>query len=739
MKLWFYLKRNIVRDAMTGFVIGIVASLVVLIPILLVVELAHLSLNDLISIVMAYGVLGLVSGLGLSLLRGLWRARSTASSLKTRYSYARENLLHGLGAGLVAGTVISLVEVVALMVTDLSLEPLTGLAYAMIVYGVLNLPGGLVLGLLWGLGDIWRDPRHPPSVRSVWPTLAALLTAFGTFLAIHNRVRRDILGIPPRTLGLEESLLVDNVLLALTVILAVGLWFLLRWIARHTRLARLRWNVGLYLALLLVAVVIGMSPGLAAALKNPGTNGIPPDLRDQPNIIFIVADTLRADRLGCYTECPGVAQGSAGTQGQGQIATRVNGCDDHLTPHIDTLAQDSVLYRNASVQASWTKPSVATMLTSLYPTSHGAAPWDTVLPDAVLTLPEILSARGYHTVGLTTNGFTSPRFNFQQGYDEYTYLIPTIPFFASPVSFRFAAFAVFQRARNMMYRSPTELPHDESYQDAALLTREALRWLEANKDSRFFLFLHYVDPHEPYFAHPYDGVSMSLKPSHPSLDQLPLLWKLYNGEVTYLDQHLGTLFDTLKQWELYDNTLIVFTSDHGEEIYEHKGFGHGATLYEEVLAVPLIIKYPHNAHAGTVDDGFARGLDIAPTILGVIGDPVPGAMQGVSLQPGAAVARAEFTFAELDHVGRVRAIRTGRYKYIMAGEDNTTGLPAEAFFDLQADPGEQENLIQDESDMARLLRAELDRIEAFAQSQAVAGQPGELDAATRERLRQLGY
>jgi arylsulfatase A-like enzyme len=503
----------------------------------------------------------------------------------------------------------------------------------------------------------------------------------------------------------------------MTIALAVGLLVVCLWLRERTRLTRFRWSLSLYLVLLVLGLVVNGSAGLTSIVTDPSprTEVIPAGLREQPNILFIVADTLRADHLSCY------------------------GYAENQTPYIDALARDGVLYRQMSAQTSWTKPSVATMLTSLYPSSHRVVANRDVLPDAVTTLPEVLQTRGYRTAGFTTNVHIASAFNFHQGYDEYEFLPPDVPFFASQTSSRFFVHALFDRMRNL-FVPRTAHHHSEYVQNAETLNSRALTWLEANRGTRFFLYLHYMDPHDPYFAHPYDGTSVSWHVTpNPAPSQASYMIQLYDGEVAFFDAHLGELLNQLKAQGLYEDMLIVFTSDHGEEFYDHGGWWHSYTLYEEMVAVPLIIKYPANVHAGAVDTGLARSLDIAPTVLDVVEYPPVDAMQGVSLRPDSATRRAEFSLSELGTGGMVRAMRGTRHKLIVVDEDYPQDLPAGALFDLQIDPGEQKNFANDEPAMMQSLRVELDQAVATAEDQAVAGQSGELDAITLEQLRRLGY
>lgn len=738
MGRWPHLGRDLLRGAVTGLVLGIALGLAEIL-ILAHVDQMVLLARSRFGLVFAFGALGTLAGLILGVLRSLgwapWVTRQghdagpTSSKLAPppqqraaenlpgrRGSHLVRTLAQGLGAGLMASVVVSAVDVVGLLVVTRSWNSLTGLLYAVIVYGVLGLLGGLGLGLLRG---VWY--RKQGAAHSTWVVLTTLLVSLGGFLAVHHRVSHDVLQVSLRDPDLAERLVADSALLAIVAALSLALSWLVRRLARHTRLARLRWSVGLYVALVLVAFLVSE---VAISLAAPPAGPVPrsdvplvPGLRDRPNVLLIVAETLRADRLGCY------------------------GHDGDLTPHLDVLAQDGVVYRQMSAQASWTRPSVATILTSLYPTSHRTRTMAMSLSDDVVTLPESLSAAGYRTRGLVTIANVAPALNFGQGFDGYTYLAGDRPFFApeSPAAMRLAAFAVLRSLYDVVQPFAT-WPRSEIYQDAAAVNRRALAWLEANQDARFFLYLHYFDPHDPYFAHPGEGdrVSRRVTPN-PDPAQLAHIRQLYDGEVSYLDARLGELFEALKQRGLYDDMLIVFTADHGEEFQEHGGWWHGDTLYEEQIAVPLIVKYPGNAHAGTVDDEIARSLDIAPTVLDVVRISTPEGMQGVSLRPGAGVSRAEFTLAEVHSAGVIRAVRTKRYKLVVASPSNLRGLIPVELYDLQADPGERRNLAASDPDTVRQLRTTLDQVVAYAQANAVADQSGEVDADTRERLRQLGY
>jgi arylsulfatase A-like enzyme len=198
------------------------------------------------------------------------------------------------------------------------------------------------------------------------------------------------------------------------------------------------------------------------------------------------------------------------------------------------------------------------------------------------------------------------------------------------------------------------------------------------------------------------------------------------------------LFDWLKAQGLYDDALIILTGDHGEEFQEHGGWWHGQTLYQEQVAVPLIVKYPSSAGAGSVNGDLVQSLDIAPTVLDVAGVPIPQAMMGRSLQGD--TEPPVFAFAEEDHEGNfLHSLRSASHKLILANADNPRGLPAEELFDLVADPGEQQDLVAAEPGLGQDLRDGLRQVLTFALERAVEGEGGALDAGMQEQLRNLGY
>jgi arylsulfatase A-like enzyme len=219
------------------------------------------------------------------------------------------------------------------------------------------------------------------------------------------------------------------------------------------------------------------------------------------------------------------------------------------------------------------------------------------------------------------------------------------------------------------------------------------------------------------------------------------LMKAYDGEIAFLDGHLGALVADLKRRGLYDDTLIVLTADHGEEFHEHGGWWHGTTLYDEQIGVPLIVKPPTGGAAGRVVEELTTTLDVAPTILRAVGVAPPVVMQGHVLPLDAAPAPArEHVFAEEDFEGNVlQAVRGKTWKFIVANPGNPRGLAPEELYDVAADPKETKNLTSQDATHREEMRAALGRMTLDAKAHAGKGGTTTVDGAAKERLKALGY
>jgi arylsulfatase A-like enzyme len=362
------------------------------------------------------------------------------------------------------------------------------------------------------------------------------------------------------------------------------------------------------------------------------------------------------------------------------------------------------------------------------------------LPDEVVTLAEVMRAAGYRTAAVVSNIHMSPLFNLNQGFDEYYYLGPDYFFYATESSSNLVSYNILRLVRERFFSRAKD--HRYYYRDAAEVNEAAVARLADEKSRPFFLYLHYMDPHDPYFVHPYNGEAVArVHTPRPDPGQAERLMRLYDGEVSYLDDHLGRLIELLKRQGVYDSSLIVLTSDHGEEFYEHGGWWHGVTLYEEQIHVPLIVKLPRQKRRGERVEGLARSIDVAPTILGAVGAEVPRVMQGRDLLgPGAEEGGVEYVYAEEDFEGNVlKTIRGREWKLILADAPNPRGLKAVELYRLSTDPRELEDRSSVHRDRVDALVPELTRLAEGARKGSVVARQRKIDQAAKERLRMLGY
>ncbi len=392
-------------------------------------------------------------------------------------------------------------------------------------------------------------------------------------------------------------------------------------------------------------------------------------LRSTP-VILISVDTLRADYLSCY---------EAGKR---------------PTPHIDALAKRGTVFSQVSSAFPLTLPSHVALFTSTYPFMNGVEDNGVPLNSTAVTLATLLKSAGYRTGAFVASFVLDRRFGLNRGFDVYD----------GPID----------------VHNPTTAPI-ESKRPGAQVAGAALRWLEHNSDTPFFLFLHLYDLHLPYDL-----------PQDPSLRHGETG---YTAELAYEDRVLGDFLAALNRRNLPDKALIVFTSDHGEGLGEHSESTHGYFIYQSTLRVPLIIHWPagfDRAMRERIDEP-ASLLDVAPTILDAVGIPRPAAMRGHSLISSGQNREiySESLYAQ-NHFGcaTLRSLRVGRYKYIES--------PKPELYDLASDPNESRNLYEQERGRAAALAQRIAAVRATAPAvrSNISGGP---QPDTIAALRSLGY
>jgi len=445
------------------------------------------------------------------------------------------------------------------------------------------------------------------------------------------------------------------------------------------------------------------------------------------NILMIVIDTLRVDRLDFY------------------------GTRRELTPFLASLAEHGNVFWNAYAQSSWTMPSVASLWTSRYQSQHGVTVLSSVLAETECTLAEVLKGRGYTTGAFSASPLLAAR-GFRQGFDQY---------------------AVFQD-------DPVK-----AKEPAERLNQASLAWLDTltangHPSSPVFLYLQFMEPHFPY-SPPADLLERILSRrkdpeqerraysemssvhserwQHPDPVAADLIRDLYDAEVMSLDAQLTRLFSELGKRNFLRNAIVIITADHGEELMDHGGIGHGKTLYNEVIRLPLLILAPGQAERVDIS-GVVSEVDIAPTVLDLASIPAPASFEGHSLRaamyrtrkPGRVLDFADGAFprsndgaptaySELLILGderdlapprHVRSVVTGSYK-----------LTVDSFgryetYDLGSDPYETNPQALAASDRVALERAlEVSTQRASRYASRPHTEPP--DERTRERMRALGY
>lgn len=637
-----------------------------------------------------------------------------------------------VGIGAVIGGLVGVVEVLVLWQrpgTPMTREYL-------LVGGLLYAVAGAAVGLiLLGLTGILL--RRPPS-RAL---RGAVILAFFGFVVVAGYVNTFYL---PHALD-RLSLLITGMTVAGFVALGFGLHRLFGFLGRAGARVRLvqspwfGWGVGLALA---VAVgVVSFYPAVEGdRLTVEGEGG-----RDI-NVLFIVIDSLRPDHVSAY------------------------GYERETSPNIDRWAEGGVVFENAMAQAPWTKPSTASMLTSLYPSTHGVNLMASGLPQTVRPLPEIMKENGYRTAVFTADCFVSPMFGYQRGVDCFhargrarftQVMLGHLVFRSRRISRLGLGMVDLMGSLERWLLGATAAAEGFRVED---LYGAFTGWLDEIGGRRFFAYFHCMEPHEPYAPpSPFDekflgrelqqvgrvehypiyrGFLPFGRGRRVSADSLENMVALYDGEISYADSWIGELLGDLERRGIFENTLIVLTADHGEEFYDHGGWGHGQSLFQELLHVPLIMSGPRILPGGGQRiPHVVRHIDILPTILEVCGIPVPEAVDGSSLLP---ILQGEepplpsrAVMSEVYYGGHcARALRDGPEKVIYAEKGGDERL---LLFDLEWDPGEAENLTEREGGRARALLTRLEEFHRAAAERAAAGYTVTIDEETRERLKALGY
>lgn len=415
------------------------------------------------------------------------------------------------------------------------------------------------------------------------------------------------------------------------------------------------------------------------------------------NIILIVIETLRADHLSCYNY------------------------HRETSKNLDKLAKEGILFKRCFVQAPWTIPSLSSIFTSLYPSSHGNNMPGGRLSTKAKALAEILKENYFTTQAFDAAGWARSEYGFSQGFDNYN--------------------------------EDSSIGNEKV--SSFRLTDDAVRWIKLNRKNKFFLFLFYNDTHYMYTYH--RGISFYKEKSKnvysdmkfekiceikDSLDEedIKTLTGYYDGEIKLVDQSLGRLFNEMRKLGVYNNTIIIVTGDHGEEFGAHGYFGHTYTIYNDVLHVPLIIKVPGNKIKNIAVEEVVSSIDIMPTVLNLLRIKNNYNFQGTDIsrffRDVKYPAGNKISIAETWNRWPRKSIQTKEWKMTFNDINGTTYYE---LFNLADDPREMNNLAESYKEkLAEFKQIMSSKIEAI-QKIKLEEEKSELTEAESSEMRSLGY
>ena len=494
-------------------------------------------------------------------------------------------------------------------------------------------------------------------------------------------------------------------------------------------------------------LLVAAAAFLTARWRVEGAAG-PPRTAAGPNVLFILVDTLRADALGSY------------------------GYNRDTSPHIDAFARQSVLFEEAIAQSSWTIPTVASIFTGVYPEVHRVLNYEGVLSEKFLTLAEVFQAAGYRTAARISNILVSEAHGYHQGFDD--------------------AYVVMDLSQRLFLEKLLAQARITRHYDSATaneITDAGLAWLKRHGNEPFFLYLHYYDPHYPYYPPP-DYAMRYVEPEmakrYPYRAFLGnTIWNIvseykvggrgspeaiaynkaaYDAEINFADDQIARILDYLEDTGLTDDTIVVFTSDHGEQFYEHGQRLHSKTLYNEEIHVPLIIRVPGGTPRRVAER--VEGLDLYRTLLSLANIPgrsgvsgiaaeIENQAMGASLVPlmnGESLSEglpeglpeglkdAVYSSLDMDSVTK-EAYFEGEWKLIqniVRGDD--LERPPLELYHLAEDPGERNELASRETERRDRLTARETKGRTAITARAVSEvERKPLSESEIEKLKALGY
>ncbi len=429
----------------------------------------------------------------------------------------------------------------------------------------------------------------------------------------------------------------------------------------------------------------------------------------RPNVIVYLIDTLRADHLSCY------------------------GAENKTSPSLDAVAEDGFLFERCYSPASWTRPATTSLLSGLYPTSHGVLGTDIGLPTSMLTIAEAMQSGGYSTWGLVTNPQIFARgLNFEQGFHRFL-------------------------ANDCIVAKDPE----QGSLSSCRVNDTAFPLLEASGDEPFFLYLHSIDPHSPYtvpegFENPFygdykgvlAGCSLAPKLEFGAIENeigdqdIAYLKSVYDAAIRYQDDQVGRLLVKLDELGIYDNTILVFVSDHGEEFREHGQWEHGGRMWNELVHVPLILSIPEGVHPGLTPPQRVPApvslTDVMPSLLDLLGLNSAMSCQGTSFLPFMLDRYAEDQPVYVEERENLGSFIAGSWKLIWKKQKKGE---LRELYNLRDDPDEQNDLSEKHPEIVEGLVRQRDKMAERFEATSLIGEANsvEINDEAKSQLRELGY
>jgi arylsulfatase A-like enzyme len=645
--------------------------------------------------------------------------------------------------GIPVGVLFAVWDVAALMING-HMAAFKSLALPIVViYACLGGVIGIVLGLLASalrpaVGGVVEG------VRGASLCLAVLVALFLGMEATYLIYKTHSIFVPLRS-GAHLALLV-----AACCVTAVLFYLVFsRGLGALAARGRLRFR-----GLPLTAIVLCAGVLVAALLvtrtpvKYERGGGAAKGAGGRPDVFILLVDAMRPDHMSLY------------------------GYHRETTPSIDKLAEEGAVFLDAHAQSSWTRPTVATLFTSLYPSVHGSEGVDDMLPSGVVTMPESFRSAGYSTAIFSSNFMISPQFGYGEGVDVF--VGPHYSIIARFSAGGFFLERLVKRAGGALMDfwglvAMAELAlrgetHEEGGHTAEELNSRVVDWAGSCGERPVFAYVHYMEPHTPYeppppfdkrFASPDKGEIQAASP--PAVSPAPppfgkaesvddetrgAFIAAYDGEIACADAYIAELIDDLLSLR-GENAIVIVTSDHGEEFYDHDGWRHGVSLYEEMLWVPLVFWSPDRIPGGRRIPGIVRQIDLLPTLLDLcdippvdmmLGDSFAGVLSGEEeLTPG----RLSLSELRKQRGYDVRAIQDERYKLVVARKGQRERF---MLFDLDIDPLEKRDISEEKPQKVSEMFSAMEEIIAGAKIAGVRSDaPVAIDEETRDMLRSLGY